>query len=872
MYKFLAAVRSNWLLLFIALQPVLDIVSYFMTVNWGRSYIFAVRIFLLVFVLAISFVQSKNKKKLIFLLSPFMTYFVIHVLNLVRISEFNLVQDIKYFVNVFQVPVLAIVLIDYVREKNYEVNKIKKILSYNFIFLVFSIFLAYITNTYQNTYLQGSGYGIIGWFSSANTSSMILAALAPWFLYRTSILKKWYTYLAATIIVVLTLFYNGTRSCYLALVASLAVMSFLLIISNNESHKIVKVLISAVALFSAIFLYVYSPTFARNNDTLSLVAKNEEEISSIMHNNINKPDDCGDGTDDDGHLVNPNLDFDFEHININDNKLIYDILSSSYIYTEIMDIHGPEAVIKEMKPYLSASALSDNRLRKAINAKIEFKQADSLTHSLGIGYSVIQKHSLDLENDLQAIFYYYGYIGFALYLLPYLYLFLQAAILFFRKLKLIQDREFVILPFILLLLFVGGEFSGAILRKANANIYIAMYFVLMYIKLENVKHSMSNDCKINPKKITFLLLHLGYGGIETATINTANALSDKYEVELVSFYHLKEEQTQYINENVTVKYLYDGEPNRNEFTEAVKHRRIFGVFREGFKAINILAKKKYLVKREILESNAFALVSTRYDFSVLLSKYGKDNVIKIAQEHHHHNNNNKYINIIKTKYDHIDYLFALTESLQRDYRSFLKQNKHTRVVVVPNMLDKIPDESSDLKNKNIISICRLHEGKKLDELVEIFSKIENKSSKLYLIGDGDEGQKIKQKIDQMNLGNRVVMLGYMSKEDQKKYILDSALYAMTSISEGLPMVLIEAMGYGMPCIAYKTDSGVTDIIEDGKNGFIVDNRNQNVYINTINNLLNDDNLLHQLGRNAKESAYRFERTNVTKKWYSVLEG
>ena len=45
-------------------------------------------------------------------------------------------------------------------------------------------------------------------------------------------------------------------------------------------------------------------------------------------------------------------------------------------------------------------------------------------------------------------------------------------------------------------------------------------------------------------------------------------------------------------------------------------------------------------------------------------------------------------------------------------------------------------------------------------------------------------------------------------------MLESSLFLMASVSEGLPMVLLEAMSYGIPCIAYHTDSGTDDIIKD----------------------------------------------------------
>lgn len=366
------------------------------------------------------------------------------------------------------------------------------------------------------------------------------------------------------------------------------------------------------------------------------------------------------------------------------------------------------------------------------------------------------------------------------------------------------------------------------------------------------------------------MLHLGYGGIETATINTANALSKKYNVELISFYQLKENQAQYVNDNISIKYLYNGEPNREEFKIALRKKNIVKVLKEGFKAIDILIKKKILIKREILNSNSFALISTRYDFSILLSKFGRKDTIKIAQEHHHHNNNKKYINVLKHKYNNIDYLFALTEGLKENYMDFLKNNKHIKILTVPNILIADNTVYSELNKKNIISISRLHEGKKIDDLINIFSKLEDKKSKLYIIGDGDEKKKIEKLILDLNLQERVIMTGYLNKKDQVKYLLDSSIFAMTSISEGLPMVLLEAMSFGIPCIAYKTQSGVCDIINE-TNGFIIENRNEAAYIEKLNILLKDEKLRHKLSKGCAEKTSEYREEKIIKCWEEVLD-
>ena len=404
MHKTAETIKTDWLLLFIAVQPFLDMISYFQTERTGASYTGALRLAMLAAACIIIFVQSGYKRNFVLALLPVAAYFLLHVINLCRIHEFNFGEDIKYFINVFQAPVITVLLIDHVKSRNYDSEKIKKILALNFIVLALSILLAFITNTYKPAYPDNGGYGVIGWFSSANTVSMILAALSPWFLYMASRSKKWYLYLLGGCAVFAILFSNGTKSCYGTMAAGYAVMLVLLTVSKKERGKWAKVLVSLLLLLASLFLYQYSPTYMRSGSVEENIDKDQQEVGSLI---IHDDDSANDG-----------MPIDFDHIDTNNKDLIRDILNTSYLYREIMDIHGEDAVVEEMKSRLSASALSDNRLRKMINARIEYKQADPLTKALGIGYSVIEKHSLDMENDLQALFYYYGYVGFALYLLP----------------------------------------------------------------------------------------------------------------------------------------------------------------------------------------------------------------------------------------------------------------------------------------------------------------------------------------------------------------------------------------------------------------------------------------------------------------------
>ncbi len=370
------------------------------------------------------------------------------------------------------------------------------------------------------------------------------------------------------------------------------------------------------------------------------------------------------------------------------------------------------------------------------------------------------------------------------------------------------------------------------------------------------------------KKLTFLVLHLGTGGIEYSTLNTCNALCNMYDIEIISFYKLKNNISDKFNDKIKITYLYDGEPNRKEFKEALKKHNPLKLSKEAILALNILSKKKNLVIKAIKNINSGIIISTRMEFNILLSKYGHKDVLKIAQEHQYHNNDQKYINNIKNKYQNLDYLLALTVTLKKDYEEFLK-GTNVKVVLIPNMLDSLSDEKSLLDSNNIISVGRFHEVKRFPLLLDVISKLDT-NIKLVLVGDGDQRKIIEEKIKQLNLDQRVILTGMLDHNHINEWFSKSSLFVMTSKSEGLPMVLLEAMNYGLPCIAFRTPNGVSDIINNDDNGYIIDNDNVDEMVKKINDLLDNKTKLIDMGENAKKTCIRFSKEEIVKKWVTII--
>ena len=454
-----------------------------------------------------------------------------------------------------------------------------------------------------------------------------------------------------------------------------------------------------------------------------------------------------------------------------------------------------------------------------------------------------------------------GIIGVILF---YLYLYTFTLNISYKNAK----KKFAFSNIIFILILAISYVEGIVYSKQFIYLLIIVYSIFTNY-YSNLKRN-----KLNKKveTVDILSLHLGQGGIETSIVNISNALSKKYKVNLIVLYKVENDISNKLNKNVNLKYLYNGKPNKNEFKKALKDKNVVSILKEGIKSTRILYLKNKLIINEIINSNSDAIISTRMEFNILLSKYGKENVLKIAQEHCYHNNDSKYIDNIKFKYENIDYLLALTKTLEKDYKKFLDgNNDYTTIKTIPNMIDTNHSYRSDLKNKKIISVGRLDKNKRINEAINIFSKLKSNWT-FEIIGDGVERKALEAQIkSDENINKRVKLLGYKKPSDVMKLLSNSDIFIMTSVTEGLPMVLLEAMSVGVPCIAYDTGNGINDIIVNGKNGYVIKNRNESQFVKKLDNMIKDKKILKDMSFNAVTTADKYSFSNVTKKWIDLLE-
>ena len=374
------------------------------------------------------------------------------------------------------------------------------------------------------------------------------------------------------------------------------------------------------------------------------------------------------------------------------------------------------------------------------------------------------------------------------------------------------------------------------------------------------------------KKISILSLHLGYGGVEKSITALANLLCDKYEVEIACSYKLYEKPVFDIDKRVKIIYLTKVKPNRREFSNAVKSKNPINIVKEGIKALNCLRLRRKTMIKYITHTDSDVVIATRDIFDDWLGEYGSKDKLKIGWEHNHYHDDLKYALEITRAASKLDCLVLVSKNLEEFYKKKLINSK-CKCVYISNIVDNIPKKPALLQEKRLISVGRLSAEKGFIDLLMLYSKIEKTHPDwcLDIIGDGAEKPVLEEYIKKHNLENKVTLHGFQKKDYIDKMLQKSSIYLMTSHTESFGIVLIEAMSHGLPCIAFSSAEGAREIIDSGRNGYLINNRNFEAYIKKVEDLMEDIETRKAIGKEGRKSIKKYSGEEVIKDWYKLIE-
>lgn len=196
----------------------------------------------------------------------------------------------------------------------------------------------------------------------------------------------------------------------------------------------------------------------------------------------------------------------------------------------------------------------------------------------------------------------------------------------------------------------------------------------------------------------------------------------------------------------------------------------------------------------------------------------------------------------------------------------LKEWHITNGVVITNPLCDSPQKLSNQSSKKVIAVGRHAYEKGFDNLLKIWKKVVEIYPDwiLEIYGKSDEKFELQELAENLNLTENIVFHEPVQNIIEK--YSEASFYLMTSRFEGFGMVLIEAMAAGLPCVAYDCPCGPRNIINNGKNGFLIQNNNEKYYINAVKTLIEDKELRISMGETAKSVVKKYDIDEIMQRW------
>lgn len=220
---------------------------------------------------------------------------------------------------------------------------------------------------------------------------------------------------------------------------------------------------------------------------------------------------------------------------------------------------------------------------------------------------------------------------------------------------------------------------------------------------------------------------------------------------------------------------------------------------------------------------------------------------------------------LKSVFQRCQHFIVLSESWKRFYVEILSlAPEQVTVLANPVKLPPHPPQRRSSGTMTFLFLGRIGERKGAFDLIHAFSTVcsavctqQPTPAKLLLAGDG-ELDRAQQLIESLDLTDRVHLLGWIRGDQRDKLLSEADVFTLPSYNEGLPMALLEAMGWGLPTISTPV-GGIPELVTSGKDGLLVEPGNLEQLSQTMQALIEDENLRLSLGKNARE---RVEPLNI----------
>lgn len=194
------------------------------------------------------------------------------------------------------------------------------------------------------------------------------------------------------------------------------------------------------------------------------------------------------------------------------------------------------------------------------------------------------------------------------------------------------------------------------------------------------------------------------------------------------------------------------------------------------------------------------------------------------------------------------------------------------IQVIPNARTFAFEKPAELTNKVVMAVGRYDYQKGFERLIDAWAIVCRRANdwKLEIIGDGALRPNMLQQIEEHGLKDMVVLKKVQADQIKDAY-MNASIFALSSRFEGLPMVLLEAQAAGLPIVSFTCKCGPKDLIEDGVNGFLVDEGDIDGLADRLVCLIENEELRKGMGGAAYRNSGRYAEDTIMKQWLDLFQ-
>lgn len=199
--------------------------------------------------------------------------------------------------------------------------------------------------------------------------------------------------------------------------------------------------------------------------------------------------------------------------------------------------------------------------------------------------------------------------------------------------------------------------------------------------------------------------------------------------------------------------------------------------------------------------------------------------------------------------------------------------KRDKVPVVYNGVDCKRYDLPKIKSDKIrfVTVGNIYNVKNYSFLIDCFAEVahEYENLTLTIVGDGVLRGEIEEQVKKLGIADKVRITGVVS--DVENYLADADVYVASSIFEGLPISMLEAMSAGLPIISTNV-GGVPDIIKNGENGILVAPGDKNGYVQALRELTINEEKRREYSERAKLLSVKYDEKITVEGYEKLYQG